>query len=267
MILGCRSSADRPRPVRELEPALRDCCRRGWAPEAELDAHAFSREGRLAHDKRLDFFSFRVEVRILDDRRATPSRPPTSRRRLGPRPTSPAGASRGETSASPAPTWPTAGVDLARGRRGGASRCPAQSPGRQAGMEARISLVTLGVGRRGPLPGGLRGARLAGPGGRADRVRASGRARPRALGTGGRWRTTPASSTSTRGRVRGDRPGLANVRSRSEVDAVLEEAVRAGATVHKPAAETFYGGYAAWFADPDGHLWGGRPQPGVHPHG
>ncbi len=46
-----------------------------------------------------------------------------------------------------------------------------------------------------------------------------------------------------------------NVRSEREVDEVMREAERAGATVVKPAAKTFYGGYAGYFADPDGHLW------------
>ncbi|RAO26589.1 hypothetical protein PSN13_06617 [Micromonospora saelicesensis] len=46
-----------------------------------------------------------------------------------------------------------------------------------------------------------------------------------------------------------------NVRSRAEVDEVIGTAAAAGATVTKPARETFYGGYAGYFADPDGHLW------------
>jgi len=46
-----------------------------------------------------------------------------------------------------------------------------------------------------------------------------------------------------------------NVASREEVDAVLAQACRAGARIVKPAADTFYGGYAAYFADPDEHLW------------
>jgi uncharacterized protein len=46
-----------------------------------------------------------------------------------------------------------------------------------------------------------------------------------------------------------------NVTSREEVDAVMEEARRAGATVTKPAGPTFWGGYAGYFQDPDGHLW------------
>jgi catechol 2,3-dioxygenase-like lactoylglutathione lyase family enzyme len=46
-----------------------------------------------------------------------------------------------------------------------------------------------------------------------------------------------------------------NVRSRAEVDAAMEQAGRAGARIVKPARETFWGGYAGYFADPDGHLW------------
>ncbi|MGQ5263672.1 VOC family protein [Micromonospora sp. ZYX-F-536] len=46
-----------------------------------------------------------------------------------------------------------------------------------------------------------------------------------------------------------------NVRSRAEVDEVIAAAVAAGAEVTKPARETFYGGYAGYFIDPDGHVW------------
>lgn len=46
-----------------------------------------------------------------------------------------------------------------------------------------------------------------------------------------------------------------NVRSRSEVDAVMAQAAAAGAAIVKVAAETFWGGYAGYFQDPDGHLW------------
>ena len=46
-----------------------------------------------------------------------------------------------------------------------------------------------------------------------------------------------------------------NVSSRAEVDAVMEEARRAGATIVKAAQPTFYGGYAGYFQDPDRHLW------------
>lgn len=46
-----------------------------------------------------------------------------------------------------------------------------------------------------------------------------------------------------------------NVRSHSEVDEVLAEAANAGATITQAARETFYGGYAGSFTDPDGHVW------------
>jgi hypothetical protein len=46
-----------------------------------------------------------------------------------------------------------------------------------------------------------------------------------------------------------------NVASREEVDDVMHEAQRAGAAIVKPARETFWGGYAGYFQDPDGHLW------------
>ncbi len=46
-----------------------------------------------------------------------------------------------------------------------------------------------------------------------------------------------------------------NVRSRAEVDALLAQAAHAGAEITQPARDTFYGGYAGYFRDPDGHLW------------
>ncbi|MEU5941866.1 VOC family protein [Micromonospora sp. NPDC047548] len=46
-----------------------------------------------------------------------------------------------------------------------------------------------------------------------------------------------------------------NVRSRAEVDDVLATAAQAGARITRPAAQTFYGGYAGCFTDPDGHVW------------
>jgi uncharacterized glyoxalase superfamily protein PhnB len=46
-----------------------------------------------------------------------------------------------------------------------------------------------------------------------------------------------------------------NVRSPEEVDAVLAEAERAGATVARTGAATFWGGYSGVFHDPDGHAW------------
>ena len=46
-----------------------------------------------------------------------------------------------------------------------------------------------------------------------------------------------------------------NVSSKSEVDAVMAQAAVAGARMVKRAQDTFYGGYAGYFQDPDGHLW------------
>lgn len=46
-----------------------------------------------------------------------------------------------------------------------------------------------------------------------------------------------------------------NVASRSEVEAVMEQAAAAGARLVRPARDTSWGGYAGYFQDPDGHLW------------
>lgn len=46
-----------------------------------------------------------------------------------------------------------------------------------------------------------------------------------------------------------------NVRSVDEVDQVVRRAAAAGATVTRPPADTFYGGHAGCFRDPDGHVW------------
>ncbi len=53
-----------------------------------------------------------------------------------------------------------------------------------------------------------------------------------------------------------------NVGSQEEVDAAMEQAERAGAKVIKEAQPTFYGGYAGYFQDPDGHLWEIAHNPG-----
>lgn len=53
-----------------------------------------------------------------------------------------------------------------------------------------------------------------------------------------------------------------NVRSRDEVDDAVAQAEAAGATVTRRPAETFYGGYAGYFTDPDGHAWEIAHNPG-----
>ena len=46
-----------------------------------------------------------------------------------------------------------------------------------------------------------------------------------------------------------------NVASPDAVDATLEEAVAAGATLVKPGQKVFWGGYSGYFRDPDGFYW------------
>lgn len=58
--------------------------------------------------------------------------------------------------------------------------------------------------------------------------------------------TTPCATEITLGH---------NVGSQEEVDQVMAQAQKAGAVIIKPAQKTFWGGYAGYFQDPDGHLW------------
>ena len=46
-----------------------------------------------------------------------------------------------------------------------------------------------------------------------------------------------------------------NVSSKAEVDAAMRQAANAGAVIVKQSQDTFWGGYAGYFQDPDGHLW------------
>jgi uncharacterized protein len=46
-----------------------------------------------------------------------------------------------------------------------------------------------------------------------------------------------------------------NLNSKNEVNETMEQARKAGAKIVKPADDTFWGGYAGYFQDPDGHLW------------
>jgi uncharacterized glyoxalase superfamily protein PhnB len=52
------------------------------------------------------------------------------------------------------------------------------------------------------------------------------------------------------------------VHSQAEVDAVLAEAAEGGATIARPGAQTFWGGYSGIFIDPDGHPWEVAHNPG-----
>ena len=62
--------------------------------------------------------------------------------------------------------------------------------------------------------------------------------------------TVNASSSGFRGIT------LAHVvASKEEVREILDQAVKSGGTLIKPAQDVFWGGYSGYFADPDGHLW------------
>lgn len=46
-----------------------------------------------------------------------------------------------------------------------------------------------------------------------------------------------------------------NVDSKEEVNSVMAQALHAGAELVKAPHDTFWGGYSAYFKDPDQHLW------------
>ena len=56
-----------------------------------------------------------------------------------------------------------------------------------------------------------------------------------------------------------------NVRSKAEVDDVMAQAARAGATITDSARDRFFGGYSGYFRDPDGHIWEVIWNPGLEP--
>lgn len=71
-----------------------------------------------------------------------------------------------------------------------------------------------------------------------------------------------ADSAAVDGRGWGGVTLAHNVRDPGEVDAVLAEAVAAGATLGRPGAPTEWGGYSGVFVDPDGHPWEIAVNPG-----
>jgi len=121
-----------------------------------------------------------------------------------------------------------------------------------ARMEQRISLITLGVAdldRSMAFYGGL-GWRGSSPDGEVAFYQAGGMVFAlwdRAL--------LAADSGVPDGGGYGGITLAHNVRSPAEVDAVLAEAEAAGATIARPGAATFWGGYSGVFRDPDGHPW------------
>ena len=120
-------------------------------------------------------------------------------------------------------------------------------------MEQRISLITLGVADVGRARAFYE--RLGWHGQEADQTvffQAGGMA----LILWGRAKLAGDSGVADTGAGGFDGVVLAhNLRSRAEVDTVLADAARAGAEISQPATETFYGGYAGCFRDPDGHVW------------
>ncbi|MBD2857657.1 VOC family protein [Spongiibacter sp. KMU-158] len=46
-----------------------------------------------------------------------------------------------------------------------------------------------------------------------------------------------------------------NLASEAEVDALMAEAIAAGAEQTKAPQKVFWGGYSGYFKDPEGHLW------------
>lgn len=46
-----------------------------------------------------------------------------------------------------------------------------------------------------------------------------------------------------------------NVKTKEDVDRVLQLAQNAGATITKPGQDAFWGGYSGYFSDLDGHIW------------
>ena len=57
-----------------------------------------------------------------------------------------------------------------------------------------------------------------------------------------------------------------NVRTHAEVDDAIRLAEEGGATVTRRPETTFYGGYAGYFTDPDGHVWEVAHNPGFEMH-
>jgi catechol 2,3-dioxygenase-like lactoylglutathione lyase family enzyme len=126
-------------------------------------------------------------------------------------------------------------------------------------MEQRVSLVTLGVGdlaRAKAFYGAL------GWHGQEVQETVFLQAGPLAVVLWSRAALAADSGIEDDGGAFGGIALAQNVRSRAEVDAIVAAAEAAGATVTRAPAETFYGGYAGVFRDPDGHLWEIAHNPG-----
>jgi catechol 2,3-dioxygenase-like lactoylglutathione lyase family enzyme len=128
-------------------------------------------------------------------------------------------------------------------------------------MKPRISLVTLGVDDLDRAVGFYAKGLGLNTDGVVGREFEHGAVAFFDLEGGLRLALWPRSSLSRDCGLPQSEPGSAdvclahNVSSREEVDAVMRQAAAAGARIVKPAGETFWGGYAGYFQDPDGHLW------------
>jgi predicted lactoylglutathione lyase len=127
-------------------------------------------------------------------------------------------------------------------------------------MEQRVSLITLGVvdvARSRAFYEGL------GWRGQEAEETVFFQAGGMAVVLWGRDKLAADSGVDDGGPGRFDGVVLAlNVRSRPEVDQIIADATGVGAVITRPPAETFYGGYAACFRDPDGHVWEIAHNPG-----
>jgi catechol 2,3-dioxygenase-like lactoylglutathione lyase family enzyme len=120
-------------------------------------------------------------------------------------------------------------------------------------MEQRLSLITLGVAdlkRARAFYEALGWTTGAGPEDDVAFFQAGGTV----LALWDRARLAEDSTVSD-GRGWGGVTLAHNVRSPGQVDAVIDEARAAGATIGREPAETFWGGYSGVFLDPDGHPW------------
>lgn len=141
---------------------------------------------------------------------------------------------------------------------------PAPGPMREdAGMEQRISVITLGVAdlRRAMDFYAAMDWQGRSPDGDVAFFQAGGMV----LGLWNRAKLAEDSGVETDGGGWGGMTLAHNVRSPAEVDAVLEHAAAAGATVVRSGAETSWGGYSGVFHDPDGHAWEIAHNPGLTP--
>jgi len=120
-------------------------------------------------------------------------------------------------------------------------------------MEQRVSLVTIGVtdlARARAFYEGLGWSTNAGPDDNVVFFQAGGMV----VALWDRAQLAEDSTVSDPGGWGGITLAY-NVRSPDEVDAVIDEARAAGATIGREPAETFWGGYSGVFVDPDGHPW------------